>query len=162
MKYIEPTAYNLAESHDIAKQMEVELALLLSIEQSFRIALQWMTRDRGNSRKLSTLRFVARSFERQLTRTRVLADHGGYMHLIADTKPHLASEIKALRNVREKLQADFECIIVRLEYVSPDDAAGFGKVCAELERYLEDLKAHGQKEMELLQRSFNQKEGGSG
>ena len=162
MKYLEPTAYNIAESQEIAKQMEVELALLLSIEQSFRIALQWMTRDRGNSRMLSTLRFVARSFERQLTRTRVLADHGGYMHLITNTKPHLTSEIKALRNVREELQADFECIIVRLEYVSPDDAAGFGKVCAELDRYLEDLKAHGQKEMELLQRSFNQKEGGSG
>jgi hypothetical protein len=162
MKYIEPTPYNIAESQEIAKQMEVELALLLSIEQSFRIALQWMTRDRGNSRKLSTLRFVARSFERQLTRTRVLADHGGYMHLITDTKPHLASEVKALRNAREVLQADFECIIIRLEYVSPDDAAGFVDVCAELERYLEDLKAHGQKEMELLQRSFNQKEGGSG
>jgi hypothetical protein len=162
MKYFEPTAYNIAESQDIAKQMEVELALLLNIEQSFRIALQWMTRDRGNSRKLSTLRFVARSFERQLTRTRVLADHGGYMHLITDTKPHLASEVKALRKAREELQTEFERIIIRLEYVSPDDAAGFGKVCAELERYLEDLKAQGQKETELLHRSFIQEEGGSG
>jgi hypothetical protein len=162
MKYVEPTPYNIAESREIAKQMEVELALLLSIEQSFRIALQWMTRDRGNSRKLSTLRFVTRSFERQLTRTRVLADHGGYMHLITDTKPHLASEVKALRNVREELQADFERIIVRLEYVSPDDAVGFGNVCAELEGYLEDLRAHGQKETELLHRSFNKEEGGSG
>ena len=162
MKYLEPTAYNIAEAQEIAKQMEVELALLLNIEQSFQTVLQWMTRDRGNSRKLSTLRFVARSFERQLTRTRVLADHGGYMHLIADTQPHLDSEVKALRNAREELQSDFESIIVRLEYVSPDDSAGFGKICAELERYLDHLKAHGQKEMELLQRSFNQEEGGTG
>jgi len=162
MKYLEPTAYNVAESQEIAKQMEVELALLLNIEQSFRIALQWMTRDRGNSRKLSTLRFVARSFERQLTRMRVLADYGGYMHLIGDTKPHLASEVKALRNVREELHANFERIMVRLEYVSPDDAAGFEKVCGELEHYLADLKAHGQKEVELLQRSFNQDDGGCG
>ena len=162
MKYIEPTAYNVAESQEIAKQMEVELALLLSIEQSFRIALQWMTRDRGNTRKLSTLRFVARSFERQLTRTRVLADHGGYMHLITDTKPHLASEVKALRNAREELQADFERIILRLEYVSPDDAVAFGMVCAELECYLEQLKTHGQTERELLQHSSLQEEGGEG
>jgi hypothetical protein len=162
MKYLEPTAYNVAESQEIAKQMEVELALLLSIEQSFRIALQWMTRARGNRRKLSTLRFVARFFERQLTRTRVFADHGGYLHLITDTKPQLAGEVKALRNAREELQSIFERIIVRLEYVSPDDGAEFGKVCAELEHYLEDLKAHGQKEMELLQRSFNQGKGGSG
>lgn len=162
MKYPEPTAYNIAESQEIAKQMEVELALLLSIEQSFRIVLQWMTRDRGNSRKLSTLRFVARSFERQLTRTRVLADHGGYMHVITDTEPHLASEVKALRNVREELQVNFERIIVRLEYVSPDDAAGFAKACAEVEHYLVDLKAHGEKEMQLLQRAFKQKEGRTG
>jgi hypothetical protein len=162
VKYLEPTAYNMAETQEIAKQMEVELALLLSIEQAFRTALQWMTRDRGNSRKLSTLRFVSRSFERQLTRTRVLADYGGYMHLITDTKPRLASEVKALRNAREELQSNFERIIVRLEYVSPDDSAGFGKICAALERYLADLKAHGQKEMEFLQRSFNQEEDESG
>ena len=162
MKYLEPTAYNIAEAQEIAKQMEVELALLLNIEQSFQTVLQWMTRDRGNSRKLSTLRFVARSFERQLTRTRVLADHGGYMHLITDAKPRLASEVKALRNARQELQANFERIILRLEYVSPDDAAAFGEVCAELERYLEDLRAHSQEEMELVQHFLVQEEGGEG
>ena len=162
MKYLEPTAYNIAEAQEIAKQMEVELVLLLNIERSFQTVLQWMTRDRGNSRKLSTLRFVARSFERQLTRTRVLADHGGYMHLITDTKPRLAGEVKALKNAREELQANFERVIVQLEYVSPDDAAGFEKVCGELEHYLADLKAHGRKELELLQRSFQQNEGQAG
>jgi hypothetical protein len=162
MQYLEPTAYNVAESREIAKQIEVELAILLGIDQSFQVALQWMTRDRGNSRKLSTLRFVARSFERQLTRTRVLADYGGYMHLITGTEPRLASEVTALRSAREELQANFERIVVRLEYVSPDDAAGFAKVCAELEHYLVELKAHGQQELELLQRAFQPKEGRSG
>ena len=162
MKYIEPTAYNLAESQEIAKQIEVELAILLGIERSLQIALQWMTRDRGNSRKLSTLRFVARSFERQLTRTRVLADYGGYMHLITEIKPRLASEVTALRSARAELQANFERIIVRLEYVSPDDAVGFAKVCAELKDYLADLKAHGGKELELLKRSFQQNEDQAG
>jgi len=162
MKYLEPTAYNIAEAQEIAKQIEVEFALLLKIDESLHIALQWMTRDRGNSRKLSTLRSVARSFERQLTRTRTLADYGGYMHVITDIEPGLARDVKELKNAREELQADFERIIVRLEYVSPDDADGFAKVCAELEHYLVDLQAHGQKEMELLQRSFQQKEGRCG
>lgn len=162
MTNLQPTAYNAAESQDIAKEMEVELALLLSIEQAFRVALQWRSRDGGNSRKLSTLRSVARSFEHQLARTRTLADHGGYMHLISDTDPHLAGEVKALRNAREELHVDFERIIFRLEYVSPNDAAAFGEVCAALESYLAELKAHGQREMELLQHSFNQEDGGSG
>jgi hypothetical protein len=162
MNNSEPTAHNATEAQEIVRQAEVELAILLVIEQSLRLALQWTTRDRANSHKLSTLRFVARSFERHLTRTRVLADHGGYMHLITDANPHLASEVRALRDAREELQANFEGIILRLEYVSPDDAAAFGEVCAQLECYLEQLETHGQKEMELLQHSFVQEEGGEG
>ena len=65
-------------------------------------------------------------------------------------------------DVRQELQAKFERIILRLEYVSPDGAPAFRQVCAELERFLDDLKAHGQKQMELLQHSFAQEEGGSG
>ena len=66
-----------------------------------------------------------------------------------------------LRDVREELEANFECVIIRLEYVSPDDAATFGDVCAELERFLDDLRTHGRKESELLQHSFTQDETGS-
>ena len=158
----EPARSNAIAARQIAEQAEVELRILLGVEQPLRIALQWMTRERGNSHKLSTLRFAARSFEHHLTRTRVLADHGGYMHSITDAKPHLASEVKAAWDAREELQANFERIILRLEYVSPDDAAALGEVCAELERYLDQLKTHGEKEVELLQHSLTQVEGGEG
>ena len=158
----EPTAYNAAEAQEIARQADVELAILLGIEQSLRIALQWMTRGRGNSHKLSTLRFHTWSFERHLTRIQVLADHGGYMHLITDANPHLAGEVETLRNGREELHSNLVRIIVRLERVSRDDAGGFGKICAELERFLDDLRTHGQKERDLLQHSFAQEQGGSG
>ena len=162
MQYPEPTAYNTADAQEIARQADVELAILLGIEQSLRIALQWMTRGRGNSHKLSTLRFHTWSFERHLTRIQVLADHGGYMHLITDANPHLAGEVGALRNERAELHANLERTIVRLDHVSRDDAGGFGQICADLERFLDDLRAHGEKERELLQHSFTQEEGGSG
>ena len=162
MQHGEPTAYNATEAQEIARQAEVELAILLGIEQSLRIALQWMTRGRGNSHKLSTLRFHTWYFERHLTRIQVLADHGGYMHLITDANPHLAGEVGALRNERAELHANLERTIVRLDHVSWDDAGGFGQICADLERFLDDLRAHGEKERELLQHSFTQEEGGSG
>jgi len=149
----EPTAYNHAESEEIATQIQIELRLLLSIERSLRTTLQWMTRERGNTRKLSTLRSVARSFERQLSRTRVLADQPGYLHLITAAIPELASEVQQLRTSRETLQAGFEGIVLRLEYVSPDNAGALQDVCAELERYLDDLNAHGREELKLLRRS---------
>lgn len=162
MQHPEPTVSNADEAQEIARQAEVELAILLGVEQSLRIALQWLTRGRGNSHKLSTLRFHTWYFERHLTRIQVLADHGGYMHLITDANPHLAGEVGALRNEREELHANLHRIIVRLDRVSRDDAGGFGRICADLERFLDDLRTHGQKERELLQRSFTQEEGGSG
>jgi len=162
MKPCRATACATADLMEIAKQAEVELAILLGVEQSLRIALQWMTRERGNSHKLSTLRFAARSFERHLTRTRVLADHGGYMHSITHANPHLASEVEGLRDRRQELQANFERIVLRLEYVSPDDADAFGRVCAELECYLERLETHSREELNLLQHSMVQEEGGEG
>ena len=158
----ELTAYDAAEAQEIARQAEVEIAILLGIEQSLRIALQWMTRGRGNSHKLSTLRFHTWGFERHLTRIQVLSDHGGYMHLVTEANPHLAGEVETLRNGREELHSNLERIIVRLERVSRDDADEFGKICAELERLLDNLRAHGEKERELLQHSFIQEEGGTG
>jgi hypothetical protein len=151
-----------AEARMIAEQAQVELAILLGIEQSLRIALQWMTRDRGNGHKLATLRFAARSFERHLNRTRVLADHGGYMHRITDANPHLSGEVQGLDEVRAVLQTNFERILLQLEYVSADDPAPLGELCSDMERYLADLEKHSQKEMRLLQHSFAQEQGGSG
>ncbi|MGB2987469.1 MAG: hypothetical protein WBE26_16520 [Phycisphaerae bacterium] len=161
MQHREPIAYNAAESQEIARQADVELAILLGIEQALRIALQWMTRGRGNSHKLSTLRFHTWSFERHLTRIQVLADHGGYMHLITDANPHLAGEVERLRNGREELHSNLGRIIVRLDHVSRDDAGRFRQICADLERFLDDLRAHGEKERELLQHSLVQEERGS-
>ena len=162
MKNSEPTAHNATEVQEIARQAEVELAILLGIEKSLRIAMQWMTRGRGNRHKLSTLHFQTWSFERHLARIQILADHGGYMHLITDAHPDLAGEVEALRNEREELHTDLGRIILRLDHVSTDDAAGFGKTCADLERFLDGLRAHGEKERELLQRSLTQEQGGSG
>ena len=103
-----PTTYDAAEAQGIAWQAEVELAILLGIEESLRIALHWITRGRGNSHKLTTLRFQTWSFKRHLTCIQVLADHGGYMHLIADASPHLAGGVDALRKEQEELNSDLD------------------------------------------------------
>jgi hypothetical protein len=78
----EPAASDRAESDEIAMQVQSALQSLLNVKGTLRTALQWMTRERGNTRKLSTLRSVSRSFEHQLSRTRVLADEPGYLRMI--------------------------------------------------------------------------------
>jgi hypothetical protein len=156
-----PPVEPVAEAREIAKQIEVELLLLMTIRQALRIAVEWKPADAGNVRKLSTLRFVMSSFERHLNRMRVLADHGGYLHLVTHENPHLASEVLDLRNRRYELQAQWDGITLRLEQVLPESGE-FAVLCGELETYLQDLETHGQHEMELFQHSFTQEEGGRG
>jgi hypothetical protein len=90
MEREEPTASDSEDASEIARQADVELSILLGIERALRSALQWMTRGRGNRRKLSTLKFQMGSFHRHLTRLHALSDHGGYMHVVTDAAPHLA------------------------------------------------------------------------
>lgn len=157
-----PSESTSAESREIAKQVEVELALLANIEKSLCIALDWKTEDGRNVRKLSTLRFVARSFERHLAHLRVLSDYGGYMHLVTDRKPQLVAAAQRLKESRSALQMALERINVRLEHLSPSDTPAVDDICADLERYLGELDQHRRQELELFQHSFTQEQGGSG
>jgi hypothetical protein len=157
-----PSRRTQTDAQEMAKQADVELSILLGIEQSLRVALQWMTRGRGNSHKLSTLRFHTWSFERHLTRIRALADHGGYMHVITDAKPHLASKVAALQERRVKLHDTLEKLVIELELVSQDDFDGFTRICLGIQQFLDDLRAHGQQESELLQHAVSQESGGQG
>ena len=68
----------------------------------------------------------------------------------------------ALKKLRDDLQAHLEQMMLRLEHISANETVAFAGLCAELEHYLADLSAHGQKELELLQKSFAQEDGGSG
>jgi len=147
---------------DVAEQARVELAILMSIEEALRLALQWMTRDRGNSRKLSTLRFQAWSFERQLARVHMLADHDGYLDRITAASPHLAQDVETLRAERGTLHRELECLVARLDCLSHHEADAFAGACHDLTRLLDKLRAHGHTEAELLQQCFVQDEGGSG
>jgi len=162
MKLNEPAQDCLVESGEIAKQVEVELALLLHIEEALRIALAWRSSGRENIRKLSTLRFVLRTFERHLARLRVLSEYGGYMYVVSQTKPHLAGSVKSLKNLRDDLQSHLESMMLKLEHVSPQNTHSIAEICTELEKYLDDLSSHGKQEIDLLQKTFGQEEGGSG
>jgi hypothetical protein len=148
MEHADPPASEPLDAREIARQAEVEIAVLLALESAMRTALQWMTRGRGNSRKLSTLRFQLWSFERHLTRTQILADHGGYMHVVIEAAPHLVGEVHALENERAGLHANLDRLIVRMENISQDDAPGFASICADLERLLDQLRAQGERERE--------------
>jgi hypothetical protein len=151
-----------ADVDDIAKQFQVELALLVNIEKAIHFTLDWNFGSHEAVRKLSTLRFATQTFERHLARVRALSEHGGYMHLITDKKPHLANEVMELKGARDGLQEQFERLIVALEHVSPNDPARIEEVCTDYRRFLEALDLHGQNERGIFHRACFEEVGGSG
>lgn len=150
------------EADDIAKQFQVELALLVNIERAIQFTLDWDSGNHDTVRKLSTLRFATQTFERHLARVRALSEHGGYMHLITDKKPRLANEVMELKSARDGLQEQFECLIVALEHVSSGNLARLGKIYSDYRSFLEALDTHGQNERELFHRACFEELGGSG
>jgi hypothetical protein len=161
MERDEPTASDAEDASEIARQADVELSILLGIERALRSALQWMTRGRGNRRKLSTLKFQMGSFDRHLTRLHVLSDHGGYMHVVTDAAPHLAGEAEALGRERSGLHADLDRVMMFMERVSQDDAVGFAQLCADLQGFLDHLRAQGERERALVRQAFAHEEDGA-
>jgi hypothetical protein len=154
-------ASDAEDANEIAQQADVELSILLGIEGTLRVALQWMTRGRGNSRKLSTLKFQMWSFERHLTRLHVLSDHGGYMHVVTDVAPQLADEAEALGRERAGLHADLKRIMMLMERVSQDDADSFARLCQDLGGFLDDLRAQGERERALVRQALAHDGGGA-
>ncbi len=157
-----PTPDPEAESQDIAGQIQTEHVILRNVEQALCVALEWKTSSGRNTRKLSTLRFVAHSFHRHWSRMRVLAEHGGYMSWVVETKPHLSGAVQGLKKQCDELGATLERIMSRLDHVSPDDTVAFCGVCSELERLLKEHKSHDEQETQLYQQAVAQDEGGPG
>jgi hypothetical protein len=162
MNFGESAASSSDEAQEIARQADIELGIVLGIEQSLRIALQWATRGRGNTHKLSTLRFHTSTFERHLTRIQALAVHGGYKRLIIESSPRLAGAVNELGAKRVNLHAELERIVIRLDLVSRDDGDAFGSICTDLERCLDALRTNAQKERDLLRQTFTQEKDGWG
>ncbi|MDF1700783.1 MAG: hypothetical protein P1V36_06460 [Planctomycetota bacterium] len=161
MEHDDQTGPGPDDAHEIAQQADVELSILLGIERTLRVALQWMTRGRGNSRKLSTLRFQMWTFKRHLTRLNVLSDHGGYLHVVTDAVSDLAGEVHVLRVKRTELHSDLNRTMLLMEHISQDDADGFARLCADLEGFLDHLRSQGERERALVRQALARNQGGA-
>jgi hemerythrin-like domain-containing protein len=142
--------------HDIAQQTLVENGMLQHLEEALRATMAWEVHGPDLSRKLSTLRFIAGSFQRHLERMFTLEEFDGYMDLVLKTSPNLGKHVFALKNEHGQLRNGTRQIIHRLERVGPTDQAGFDKICDDFQTLLQKLDHHTQKEVELFQEAFHE------
>ena len=67
---------------NIAKQTEVESGLVKLLIEGLRSTVDWKVHGGDFSRKLSTLRFIVRSFQGHMERLFALEEYDGYMDLV--------------------------------------------------------------------------------
>lgn len=143
-------------SHDIAQQSAVENGMLQHLEEALRSAMDWEVQGDDFSRQLSTLRFIAGSFQRHLERLFALEEFDGYMDLVLKTMPNLGKQVFALKDEHGRLRNGARQIVNRLERVAPTDRDGFDTLCSDLQALLQKLDHHTKKELELFQEAFHE------
>jgi hemerythrin-like domain-containing protein len=152
----------LLTGSDITQQALIEHTMLRHLVEGLRAALEW--RDQGDdySRKVSTLRFFAQSFQRHLERLLALEEFDGYLDEVAANSPWLARQVERLRGDHGRLREATRRAVNDLEQVSPQEPVVFGTICAAVATLLEQVEKHSRKEMGLLQETFDRDIGGEG
>ena len=147
---------------DIAQQTLLEQGMLIHLTDALRSVIDWKLQGDDLSRKLSTLRFIAQSFQRHLERLMALEEYDGYMDMVGALSPHLGKDVDALRKDHDQFRKAVSRIVSRLERISSADPTTTGLVCDEMLVLLEGLEDHNRKESDLLQEAFDREGGGEG
>src|SRR5262245_65104040 len=109
------------DRQDIAEQTRVEQELLRHVMEGLRLSTTWQVPGTDASRKLSTLRFVAGSFQRHLERLLALEEYDGYMGLVRATSPRLGRAADALRVEHEHFRSEARRVAQGLERLPGSD-----------------------------------------
>jgi hypothetical protein len=150
------------DRQDIAQQTQVEHELLRHIIEGLRRTAGWQVPGPDASRKLSTLRFIAQSFQRHLERLLALEEHDGYLEMVRRIAPWLSRAADALGAQHDAFRGEARRLVERLERPQATEAPGLDEVCAGLPRLLDRIEEHSRKEVALFQEAIAREDGGEG
>jgi hypothetical protein len=148
--------------NDLAQQTQVENGMLKCLVEGLRNTLAWEVQGNDFARKLSTLRFIAHSFQRHMERLMTLEEHEGYMDVVLETNPNLEKTVEALKQEHDYFRKSIREIIQGLDHVSPSDQATFSRLCGDMAALLKKLDKHDGKEADIVQEAFKREPGGEG
>jgi hypothetical protein len=143
-------------------QCLLEHQILEHITAALRLSLQWKVTAVGYSKKLSTVRFTAQSFQRHLERLFTLEEGGGYMSFVRERQTGLFERAASLRHEHDEFRTDLARILAELEQMPDDNGASLDELCNELEHLLFQLEMHHHHEIDLVQEALVQDTGGEG
>jgi hypothetical protein len=140
----------------------MEHAVLEHIKQAMRVTLDWRAPEVSLGRKISSLQFTIKSLQRHLERVMSLEEDGGYMTVVEDLKPQLVKRLKSLSSDHQSFRDRLKKLLPELNSLNEWEEQRFQQVCGDLRELLDDIDRHDWEEVELLQQSMLEEEGGEG
>lgn len=140
----------------------MEHQILEHIKQALRVTLNWHAPDVSMPRKLSSLQFTIKSFQRHLERVMNLEEEGGYMSEVVDAKPYLEERISFLAGDHKRFRDRLRDLLPALNDIREWEQPRFVEVCSDLSALLDEVDHHDKREVELLYESAIIDDGGEG
>lgn len=140
----------------------MEHQVLEHIKQALRVTINWRAPVVSMPRKLASLQFTIKSFQRHLERVISIEEEGGYMADVVDVKPYFQDRIDQLQGDHARFRARLRKLLPELNDIKEWEEPRFDQVCDELSNLLDDVDEHDAHEVELLQESLLMDDGGEG
>lgn len=140
----------------------MEHQILDHIKQALRVTINWEAPVVSMPRKLSSLQFTIKSFQRHFERVIAIEEEGGYMNEVLVAKPYFQNRIDQLERDHAKFRARLRKLLPELNDIKEWEEPRFEKVCDDLRELLDDVDRHDFGEVELLQESLLMDDGGEG
>lgn len=132
------------------------------IKQALLVTLNWQAPTVSMPRKLSSLQFTIKSFQRHFERVISIETEGGYMDDVVEAKPYMQDRIEQLAGDHARFRDRLRKLIPQLNDIKEWDEPRFDQVCDELRGLIADVDRHNEQEVELLQESILVDDGGEG
>jgi hemerythrin-like domain-containing protein len=132
------------------------------IKQALLVTLNWQAPSVSMPRKLSSMQFTIKSFQRHFDRVISIEEEGGYMADVVDAKPYMQERLDLLQRDHSRFRDRLRKLMPELNDIKEWEEPRFHQVCDDLRALISDVDRHNQREVELLQESMLVDDGGEG
>jgi hypothetical protein len=150
------------QTNSIISTVCMEHQILEHVKQALRVTLNWQAPTVSMPRKLSSLQFTFKSFQRHFERLISIEEEGGYMAEVIDVKPYFQERVDQLAGDHKRFRTRLRKMLPELNDIQEWEEPRFQQICDELCTLLDEVDAHDLREVELLQESLLSDDGGEG
>ncbi len=150
------------DTNSLANVGWIEHQMLEHIKNALRVTIHWRAPSVSSGRKLSSVRFAMKSFQRHLQRVVRIEEEDGYLFGLAESKPNSQHQIERLQDDHRRFRNRADELMETLNDMADWQSDELNDVCQQIAELLEDVDRHDAEEVQLLQEVMLHDEGGEG